>query len=225
MLFCRSHRHYAICFFICIGMLLGAGCRFPCSIQPKTVDSAPSPAALKDYRAAVAAFQGGEYDVAAKGFSAIRDQTPDRRLARMALYGLALSRLVAAETPEAYEQALLLWQNWVDIAPHAAEHENAVLFDALVKDKMLFSNIPAASEKKEPTVSDGAVPTWLFVRTKQELNRLREQLEASEANLKKRQARIQSLEKEIGRLKRQIKALEAIDQTIREKKNAIPSAD
>ncbi len=225
MLFCRSNRRYAICLFICVWMMLGAGCRFPWPMQPRTVDPSLSPTALKAYRAAVAKFQDGAYDDSAERFSAIRDQTADKRMARMALYGLALSRLVAAATPEAHEQALLLWQNWVDIAPDVAEIENAALFDTLVKEKMLFSNIPAAPEKTDQTVDDGAIPNWLFIRTKQEMDRLRRQLLSSKETIIKRESKIESLHKEIGRLKRQIKAMEAIDQKIQEKKNAIPSAD
>lgn len=225
MLICRGGRRYAICLFVCIGMVLGVGCRFPEAFQSRTIDSSPSPSALKAYQEAVAQFQDGQFDGSAEQFSAIREQTADKRLARMALYGLALSRLVAADKPEDYEQALLLWQTWLDVAPDVAEHENAAMFDTLVKEKMLFSNIPTAVDKTEQAAPEGVVPNWLFVRTKQEMDRLREHRETSEATHKKQQTKIELLYKEIGRLKRQIKALETIDQKIQEKKNAIPSVD
>jgi U3 small nucleolar ribonucleoprotein component len=91
---------------------------------------------------------------------------------------------------------------------------------------MLFSNLPL---KEKPTAaaadSPPDEPNWLFIRTKQELDRLREQLQSAEKINQNSQKKIQSLEKEIARLKRQIIALEAIDQKIQEKKTTIPSAE
>lgn len=225
MLILHNYRRLAVYLFVGVWVALGVGCRFPWPVEPKSIDSAPSPAALKAYRAAVVKFREGDYDASAKQFSEIRDTTSDQRLARMALFGLALSQLVVAETPEAYEQALQLWQNWVNIAPDIEDSENAALLDPIIRDKMLLANIPATSDNLEIQTPEATVSNLLFVRTKQEMDRLREQLETSEANLKKGQAKIQSLKKEIGRLKRQIKAMEAIDQKIQKKKNAIPSAD
>jgi predicted nucleic acid-binding Zn-ribbon protein len=72
---------------------------------------------------------------------------------------------------------------------------------------------------------DANVPRWLFIKSQQELNRLKTEVDIARQNLDKRQKQIQSLEREIDELKRQIKALETIDQKIQKKKNSIPSTD
>ncbi|MEJ2154992.1 MAG: hypothetical protein P8X96_06635 [Desulfobacteraceae bacterium] len=122
---------------------------------------------------------------------------------------------MAATTPEAYADALQLWQEWVDNAPKKVDYENPVLADALIKEKMLFSNLPLET----------MVSRWILIQSKIEMDRLRSELEAAQETLNKKQKLIQSREKKIGELRRKIKALETIDQKIQKKKDAIPSAD
>jgi hypothetical protein len=185
----------------------------------------------REYRQAIAAYQKTAYDEAAQSFEHLWMRTRDKRLARMALYGLACSRLMAAETPEAYAGAVQLWQEWVDRAPKNVDYENPVLADALIKEKMLFSNLPlaktadTADAADEEPASEPMVSKWLLIQTKLELDRLRGELEAAQKRLDKKQKLIQSREKTIVELKRKIKALETIDQKIQKKKDAIPSAD
>jgi tetratricopeptide (TPR) repeat protein len=191
----------------------------------------------RQYRQAIAAYQKTAYDEAAQSFEQLWMGTRDKRLARMALYGLACSRLMAAETPEAYADAVQLWQEWVDRAPKNVDYENPVLADALIKEKMLFSNLPltktadtvdtaiTANTVDNEATSEPMVSKWLLIQTKLELGRLRGELEAAQQRLDKKQKLIQSREKTIVELKRKIKALETIDQKIQKKKDAIPSAD
>ncbi len=201
------------------------GCRFPWPHQPAKVESHPSPAAIDQYRQAMTSYQTGDYELAAKRFAAIREQTPDSDFARMALYALACSRIMVAQTPEEYHMALLLWQRWTESAPDDFESENPVLLNPLMKKKMIFSNIPLTPDEAGEIEPGPAVPRWLLIQTKQELERLQKQLEKTERTLKKRQDKIKALQKEIGGLKHQIKALETIDQKIQKKKDAIPSVD
>ncbi len=211
--------------FLCIGILFVSGCRFTWPFSASKAESHPSAEELRQYRQAIAAYQKTAYVEAAQSFEIVRKQTQDKRFAGMALYGLACSKLMAADSPEAYAEALQLWQQWVDSAPKKFEHENPVLADALIKEKMLFSNIPlkkAAEEEPEP---EPMVSRWLLIQSKVELDRLRDELKAAKEALDKRQKLIQAREKKIGELRRQIKALETIDQKIQKKKDAIPSAE
>jgi hypothetical protein len=166
-----------------------------------------------------------QYDLAAERFEAIRQQTTNKRFALMALYGLACSRLMAADSPGEYQEALILWDNWIQHVPDSCAYEDTALFDPLIRNKMLFSNIPMTADKEGIIDLDATVPRWLFIRSQQELNRLNAETEIARQNLEKRQKQIQSLEREIDELKRQIKALETIDQKIQKKKNSIPSTD
>jgi hypothetical protein len=215
-----------ICFgTICLGLLLANGCRDSWPFTPTRVDSAPSPAVMNQYRQAVAAFKKKEYFTAITSFEAIRTQTRDKRFALMALYGLANAKLMAAKTPEEYNNALLLWQNWVENAPTRFEYENPTLVDALIQEKMLFSNIPLSTKQSMETTQEPMVSRWLLIESKLALDRVRSELSIAKKLLEKRQIKIRDREMEISKLKRQIKALETIDQKIQKKKNAIPSAD
>ena len=156
------------------------------TVQPQSVEPLPSPAAMKSYTAATSAYQNRDYALAAERFAAIREGTSDRIMARMALFGLACARFMLAETPEAYIQALGLWENWNDIAPEVSTAEDVRFIDPMVKEKMLFSNIPPKDLKADTSVSPPEESNWLFIRTKQEMDRLREKLKIAEASDQKK---------------------------------------
>ena len=134
------------CCLICLSLLLVSGCRASWPFAPARVESLPSPVEMKQYRQAVSAYQQKAYLEAAKSFEVIRTQTRDKRFALTALYGLALSKLMAAKTPKEYNDALLLWQRWVENVPAKFDYEDPVLAGDLIEEKMLFSNIPLSSE-------------------------------------------------------------------------------
>jgi hypothetical protein len=212
-------------FLVCLGGAVIAGCSNYWLFRPTQVASHPSAEAKKQYNQAVAAYMDRQYVLAAEGFEAIRQQTTNKRFALMALYGVACSRLMAADSPEEYHEALILWDKWIQHVPDTCAYEDSALFDPLIKNKMLFSNIPMATEKESDIDLDATVPRWLLIRSQQELNRLKIKADMAQHTLDRREKTIQSLEKEIDELKRQIKALETIDQKIQKKKNAIPSTD
>lgn len=211
------------CALLCLNLLLVSGCRFSWPFTPAKVESQPSPTEMKQYRQAVEAYQQKSYLEASEYFEAIRTQTRDKRFALMALYGLALSKLMAAKTPQQYNDAVLLWQRWVENVPAEFEKESPLMAGALIENKMLFSNIPLSSEQVQ--IPEPMVSRWLLIESRLELDRVKAELEAAKKTLEKRRKKIQADEKEIRELKRQIKALETIDQKIQKKKNAIPSAD
>ncbi len=214
-----------LCCLVCFGVFVSTGCRNSWPFKPAEVVSRPSPEAKKQYNQAVEAYLDKQYVVAAERFETIRGQTTDKRFALMALYGAACSRLMAANSPQEYNDALVLWDKWVKQVPDTCDYEDSSLFDPLIKNKMIFSNIPMTPEKSGDLDIDATVPRWLLIKSKEELTRLKDELEAARLNLEKRQKKIQALEREIGELKGQIKALETIDQKIQKKKNAIPSTD
>jgi hypothetical protein len=210
---------------ICLGVAMIAGCSNFWLFRPPQVESHPSAEAKRQYNQAVAAYMDKQYESAAEQFETIRQQTTNKRFALMALYGLACSRLMAADSPQEYHEALILWDNWIQHVPDTCAYEDSALFDPLIRNKMLFSNIPMTMEEGGVIDLDSTVPRWLFIRSQQELDRLKTEAEINNQALEKRQKQIQSLEKEIDELKRQIKALETIDQKIQKKKNSIPSTD
>jgi hypothetical protein len=206
-------------------LLLAGGCRFPWPLTMHKVESFPSPAEMKQYRKAIAAYHQKSYLKSAESFEVLRTATTNKRFALMALYGLACSKLMAAKTPNEYNDAIMLWLQWVEAAPEEFDYENPMLVGALLQEKMLFSNIPLSSDKAQEESPEPMVSRWLLIRSKKELDRLRRELDATREVLEKRKKVNQAQQKEITKLKQQIKALETIDQKIQKKKNAIPSTD
>lgn len=202
--------------------LTAEGCQGNWPFEPKVLDSGVSPNEMKKYSEAVNAYQAGDYDAADKRFAAIREQTANPTTSRMALYGLACTRLMKARTPEDYRQALALWQTWVQCAPKKHDKENPSLLDPVIERKMVFSLIPLKGDK----ITDSEDPgRWFMLRANNELQKMKFQLENAQQSIENRDLKIKALEKEISRLNEQIKALETIDQKIQKKKNSIPSAD
>ena len=202
------------------------GCRFPGLSRP-VLEVGPSPVEQKKYEDAVAVYQTAKYESAAEKFGAIREQTTDPIMARMALFGLACSRLMMAEDPQSYHDALALWNAWVQCASasNKQDRENPLLLAPLIQDKMLFSHISLSAGEKADIEDGQNIPRWFMVEANKELQRMKRQLADDQQRIAYRDKRIEILEKENMRLKKQIKAFETIDQKIQKKKNAIPSAD
>ena len=210
---------------LCTAVLMASGCRFPWLSQTVTPDTLPSPQLMKVFQQAVAAYQTKEYGVAAKRFKAVQEKSTHSGIASSASYGLACARLMAAKTPGQYREAVALWEAWVAKASTDFEKANPVLMVPLVKEKMLFSNIPLTPDGRGDIAASPEVSQWLLINASKEIKRLKAKLESDDRSKKKYKDRIVSLEKEMAKLRKQIKALETIDQKIQEKKHAIPSTD
>jgi hypothetical protein len=218
-----THSQRFIMGLVCLGLMMILGsCHFP--FKPSATRSGVSPVEFKKYLDAVYVYDARNYEKSANQFEAIREQTANPEMSRMALYGLACSRLMSADSPQEYQQALSLWDTWVKCAPRQGSSENPVLFAPVIKEKMIFSQIPLDAEGAIDT-HDQTAPAWLLVRADQQLQRMKKQLEEASKCIDSRDKKIKALEKEISRLNEQINAFEKIDQKIQTKKNAIPSAD
>lgn len=211
---------------VCLWLVLGANaCRWPWQDRPFVGPVDPSPVELKQYEEAVRAYKAEDYADAIRRFEAVREQTGHSTIARMALFGLACSRLMAAETPSAYKEALALWEAWVRTAPCPGVYEDARLFAPMIRHKMIFSHIPLDMGGLETLEAEQTVPKWFMVQADQELRRLKDQLNAAEHHIENKDKNIKALEAEINRLSQQIEALEKIDQQIQQRKSAIPVAE
>jgi TolA-binding protein len=215
----------SIYFLIASWALMSTGCRWTWLEKIMTLEPKPPPAVTEKYNQAIEKYRSGDYDAAALAFEGIRKRSQNKTMARKALFGLACARLMMANTPETYHGALALWETWLAAAPHNWEKENPILFEPLIKEKLLVSNIPLTRRGAKRVSSKEMVPKWLLFTTNEELENTKQKLIREEGKLQQSQKRISDLEKEISKLKKQIKALETIDQKIQKKKNAIPSAD
>jgi hypothetical protein len=215
----RKLRQYLI--IVLVGSMLAmvpAGCRFPFG-ESKSEQMPVIPLSeLMSYSDAVNYYNAGEYEKAVREFESIRNITVSALMSRMALYGLACARLISAETPAAYLEAMSLWEGWVQSAPpYRQDTENPALLAPVIKDKTIFSYLNDARNRK--------MPVWLLEMANQEAHQLRKQLEEAGKGIDARDKKIKALEKEISRLNEQINAFETIDQKAQKRKHAIPSAD
>ncbi len=211
---------------ILVGLLLTGtvGCRR--LVIHQEAYSAPKPSTeVLDYQQAITFYHEGNYKAAGQCFNAIHGTTPDSNMQRMALYGLACSRLMAAETAEEYQKGLQLWNQWVEDAFVDAHSETPLLMVPLLREKTFFGTIPLTGPVPNEIQESKIVPAWQLVKTRQEMENLKQQLDESDRAKKNAQKKIAALEKEIEELKSQIKALETIDQKMQKKKSAIPSAN
>ncbi len=206
-------------------MLIGTvGCRR--LLTHLGADPVPEPPAESlDYQVAVQLYREGDYKAAGQCFNTVHQTTTDSDLRRMALYGLACSRLMTAETSEDYRQGLQLWYQWVEDASANARDETPLLMVPLLREKSFFGTIPLNGPVPGEIPESKIVPAWRLVKTQQDADNLKQQLDESDKAKKIAQKRIAALEKEIEELKSQIKALETIDQKMQKKKSAIPSAN
>jgi hypothetical protein len=218
-------KSFIVGLLICLAAGLCSGCHFGWPPQKQDAAFQPSPTDLNLYRQAVAAYQTGEYAIAEKRFTDLRKGDIDEGLDRMALYGLACTRLMRAQTPAQYRQALASWQSWVQLTQEEYQHESPVLLDPLIRAKMLFSNIPLTPAGNGEIDPEAKVAQWMLINVANELGRVKNLLTATTETAQKRKKRIGELERKIAELQRQIEALETIDQKIQKKKSEIPSAD
>jgi hypothetical protein len=221
MLLCRSS---IIC--VLIGMMLigTTGCRQ--LFNPPTSTPAPQPSAeMLDYRNAINLYTEGDYAAAAQFFEILHNATVDADMQRMSLYGLACSRLMAAETSEEYQEGLRLWYKWINCASVDINNETPLLMVPLIREKTVFGNIPLTGPVSNKMQKMKIVPAWKLAEASQEVKNLKQQLDESERVKKTTHNKIDALEKEIEELRNQIKALETIDQKIQKRKSAIPSAN
>ncbi len=72
---------------------------------------------LEDLERGHQLYRVGNLPGAAQIFEIVSQRTESRTILNRALFGLAVTRMVLAEDPEMYEDALRLWKNWSVLAP------------------------------------------------------------------------------------------------------------
>ena len=92
-------------------------------------------AGVKAFEEAIQAFQRKDYGKAVAFFEALSEEATDERVARSALYGLAVTRLIVATTPEEFKNALNLWECWKRQVPEGVSGEDPRMFTSFSGDR------------------------------------------------------------------------------------------
>lgn len=208
---------------LCCMVLFGAGCSRTMGFQSTGAVVAPKNVFQDQYMLGINAYIAEDYGVAAEAFSTVVEHASDPVLARKALYGLACTRFMFADTEEKLRLAMQDWHGWLRTAPRNWALENPLLFDPIIDKEFFIQN--KGHDAAHHGVEAGAEPpaSWSENGLQDELAKLKTQLNAAKQAALQRQGAIRALEEENAKLKEQIRAIEQIDRKIQEKKTAIPS--
>lgn len=149
-------------------------------------------------------------------FADLKDNTGSKVVQRKARYGYTVARLIRARTPGQSAAAMALWDAWRQTYTPDAEWEDPRVLEPLFLCRQ---------KSGKRAVCRGTVPEEDFKisekknsRLQLEAETLRQRLEDLEAS---KAALLEAKNREIKNLKDKIRALEAIDQKIQEKKKEV----
>jgi len=162
------------------------------------------------------AFLQSDYDKAMHIFESLVQSGSNRIIRRKALYGLACTSLLKAQDTLQFDEALSLWDTWVNSAPVEFESEDPRLLGPFIqkieppckKEK----EIQALVKKKEKEIQG------IVKKKEKEIQGI---VKKKEKEIQALINKIDNMTQEMDNLQYQIKSLEAIDQTIEKKKKDI----
>ena len=158
---------------------------------------------LKSLEKGYEAFHRGDFNQAAIVFKALQN-ADNEEISQKALYALACSQLILADTSETENEAIKQLRIWTDSDPIGMNSNNLKILEALL-ERMITR---AYEEKRTKTELD----------TKCE-HQFQMQLKKRDEQINQLNHKIKAMKGEIVVLKNKIKSIEEIDQKIQEKKN------
>jgi hypothetical protein len=154
------------------------------------------------------AFRNEDYEKAIEIYSGLSQLAENEKIRRKALYGLACTKLILAETASDLNESIILWDTWSQLLPQVTEDEDPRMLKPILQRKAL----PGMDEER------------VKKRTNTSKNKISlKALEEKDNKILQLESQLKEMEKEIQKLKQQISSLEAIDQKIQEKKKEITS--
>ena len=187
--------------------------------------AAAPPPDRQNLNSGLEAFQTGDYRRSGQLFEQVR-RSADPQVAREALYGLACTRLVLAQTPAQYAAALALWQQWNRQAPLKYRTEDPRMLGPLLGRLLSPESVKRKPPKKAAADQTGAISAKRYRACQSRVKEMETRLANMEAQKKLLRYYVDytgKLEREIWNLKHKINSLEAIDKKILEKKKELSS--
>ncbi|HAA02011.1 MAG TPA: hypothetical protein DCZ69_11165 [Syntrophobacteraceae bacterium] len=170
-------------------------------------------AARRQWDEGMTAFQQGDYETAQRCFEVVSKRAVNEGIRRKALYALACTRLLLAQTEADYQAALHLWGLWNQLAPAKLSEEDPRMMGLLLPrlySAELTKATPATPSSFQPASKSGGNQTVKVVRDRE-----------CERQLRESDQEVQRLKRQIRTLRLQIDALEAIHRKIQEKKKEV----
>jgi len=195
-------------------------------------------------------FREGDYSAAAAIFQNLRE-TGDQDVLRPALYGLACSRLMLADSRQEYLEAVEILELWQRISPPSLKNEDPRMLLLFLAGEAAHPDSKGEGDKR-PDSEDNFLLRLFEYRErikaledqiaglKKEIAAYEKQKSAMEGvesslaqmeaankamkgTLKEKEDALRAIVEELSTLRDQIKTLETIDQEIQEKKQGISS--
>jgi len=200
-----------------IVLLAGIGI-FGCTVrqqpEPPRVEPPEQEIELLTWQEGLQAFREGDFDKALVLFEIISESAQPEALSRKALFALAATRLVMAQTPEEFGQALATWECWDQQLPHPIEDEDPRLLTPFLL-RLTPPGVPENQVREhQPPVKKISIGSTAVCR---------DLLQAKDREIERIKARLDAKEKEARRLKHQIESLEAIHLKYQERKQGVSS--
>lgn len=193
------------------------------TVAPQTNEPAVArveEAFTESWKQGMEAFQGENYNAAASLFEVLSENTTHEASRQRALFALAATRLILADNPEEYTQAMRVWELWSRKHPPASEGEDPTMLtpflERLVPPGARRTSTPAESPPKpHKHVERSNIYNSYMV--------CKDLLRTREKELERVKASIGAKDREIRKLKKQITSLEEIHLKFQEKKQEITS--
>ncbi len=190
------------------------GCTVRQQAEPPRLELPEQEIESMTWQEGLQAFREGDFDKALVLFEVLSESAQSEVLSRKALFALAATRLVVAQTPEEFGEALATWECWDQHFPYPIEDEDARMLTPF----LLRLTPPGAPENQvrehQPPVKKISIGSTAACR---------DLLQAKDREIERIKARLDAKEKEARRLKHQIESLEAIHLKYQERKQGVSS--
>jgi hypothetical protein len=187
-------------------------------------------------------FMAGDYSGAAAVFEYLQE-TGSQEVIRPALYGLACSRFMLADSRAEYLDAAEVFELWQRISPAAPKQEDPRMLLALFSEPVpggggSEGDVPYDSEQNrlmwvldsrerigelEAQIIHLQKEVAAYEAQKKNIKELEASNRAQKKELEAKEASTRAMAEELSKLREQIRTLETIDQEIQEKKQGISS--
>lgn len=138
-------------------------------------------------------YRVGNLPGAAQIFENVSQRTESGLILKRALFGLAVTRMVLAEDPKMYEDALRIWSNWSVLAPMTLSVKELRMLEPLFT-RILPSELAEMKQREEAYQQEIRRYKQLLAAEKKEKNSLKKKLISKENDIKSLKYKIESLE-------------------------------
>jgi|WetSurMetagenome_2_1015567.scaffolds.fasta_scaffold01689_10 hypothetical protein len=212
----HSDRLYCSCLMLVLIVGLGlSACTTVPKPHPPEENLVHRESELKAWKEGMQAFDDGDYEKAWVVFEVLTESAETESMRSNAFFALASTRLVLAQTPEEFNEAMSVWACWSRQIPDEVREE-----DPRMLTPFLQRLTPPGAPETNLTKSRAPVKKIIVYNNP---GGCKDLLQAKEKEVDRIKSRLETREREIRRLKHQIDSLEAIHLKFQERKQGASS--